>query len=139
MSTGIIVAIVVVAVIVVALLLLATTRMRRAAGERRRERELTQRREQAATGHRRAADARLGRAQEAEHRARLAGAVAERERADAQLHEERARANEMGLNDNELIGEERVAEGREPVAPAGNRVRDYGDAEARVGRERKPG
>ena len=55
-----------------------------------------QRREQAVTEHREAAEARSGRADEAEHRARLATARAERERAEARLHEESARAHEMG-------------------------------------------
>lgn len=127
MSTGVIVAIVVVAVILIALLL-AIPRMRSRAAERRRERELSERREQAVAGHRQAAEVGVGRAEEAEHRARLANAVAERERAEARLHEERARAHERGMNDDELMSEERYGDGRERVAQPGGGVGDDVDA-----------
>ena len=108
MSTVLIVVIVVVAVILLVGLLLGLTRGRRVAAERRRERELTQRREQAVSEHREAAQSRVSAAEEAEHRARVAGAVAERERAEARLHEERARAHELGLADDDLMREERA-------------------------------
>src|SRR5690349_5235246 len=103
MSTVLIVVIVVVVIIVLALLLMGLTRGRQRAAERRQQKELEQRREQAVTEHREAAEARAGRAEEAEHRARVAGAVADRERAEARLHEERARAHEMGLGDEDLM------------------------------------
>jgi FtsZ-interacting cell division protein ZipA len=111
MSTVLIVVIVVVALIVVAALLFGLTRGRRVAAERRRARELAQRRERAVTEHREAAQERAGAAEEAEHRARLAGAVAERERAEASLHEERARAHEHGLADEDLTREPRGEDG----------------------------
>lgn len=100
--------IIVVAVIVLVGLVFGLTKGRQAAARKRQERELTQRREQAVSEHREAAQARVGAADEAEHRARVAGAVAERERAEARLHEERARAHELGLNDDELMREERT-------------------------------
>ncbi len=106
MSTVLIVVIIVVAVILLAGLVLGMTRGRRVAERRRQERLLEQRREEAVSEHREAAQARTGAAEEAEHRARVAGAVAERERAEARLHEERARAHEMGLNDDELMRED---------------------------------
>lgn len=127
MSIGLIIAIVVVAIIVLAVLLFAVGASRRAAAERRRRRQLERRRERAATAHRDAAGAGVGRAEEAEHRARVAGALAERERAEARLHEETARAHELGLADDELTGDgaatersatterEEVGAGREQV------------------------
>ena len=39
--------------------------------------------------------------------------MAERERAEARLHEERARSHELGLNDDELMPEERATRTRE--------------------------
>jgi FtsZ-interacting cell division protein ZipA len=125
MSTGLTVAIVVVAIIVVAALLFAVGRSRRAAAERRHQRKLERRREQAATEHRDAADAGLGRADEAEHRARVATALAERERADANLHQETARAHELGLADDELPGD----------APATERAADHRREEGAAERE----
>jgi hypothetical protein len=74
---------------------------------------LTQRRERAVSEHREAAEARAGAAQDAEHRARLQGAVAERERAEARLHEEQARAHELGLADDDLMREDRGVNGDE--------------------------
>ena len=120
MSTVVIVVIVVVAVIVLGALLFALTRGRRVAAERRRQRVLESRREQAVTEHRQAAEARSGRADEAEHRARVATAMADRERAEARLHEETARSHELGLADDDLMrddsgetGRERIVEDRE--------------------------
>jgi type II secretory pathway pseudopilin PulG len=106
MSIVLIVVIVVVVIVLVGLLF-AMTRGRRVAAERRRERELTQRREAAVSEHREAAQARTGAAEEADHRARVAGAVADRERAEARLHEERARTHELGLADDDLMRDER--------------------------------
>jgi biopolymer transport protein ExbB/TolQ len=112
MSTVLIVVIVVVAVIVVGALLFAMTRGRRIAAERRRQRVLESRREQAVTEHREAAEARSGRADEAEHRARVATAMADRERAEARLHEETARSHEMGLADDDLMRDDSGETGR---------------------------
>jgi type II secretory pathway pseudopilin PulG len=106
MSTVVIV-VIVVAVILLVALLFALTKGRRVAAERRQQRELEQRRQQAVSEHREAAQERTGAAEEAEHRARLAGAVADRERAEARLHEERARTHELGLADDDLMREER--------------------------------
>jgi FtsZ-interacting cell division protein ZipA len=110
MSTVLIV-VIVVAIIVVAALLVGLTRGRRMAAERREQRALARRREQAVGEHREAAQARTGAAEEAEHRARLAGAVAERERAEARLHEEQARTHELGLADEDLMSQERAGRG----------------------------
>ncbi len=102
MSTVLII-VIVVAVVVVIGLLFAVTKGRRVAAERRQERELNRRREHAVSEHREAAEARTGRAEEAEHHARVASAVAERERAEARLHEETARSHELGLADEDLM------------------------------------
>jgi type II secretory pathway pseudopilin PulG len=86
MSTGVIVAIIVVAILVIgAFLLVLMPRMRASAEHRRRGRELRQ-----------AADARDQRAQQAEREARVAAAVADRERAEARLHHERVAAHDEG-------------------------------------------
>jgi type II secretory pathway pseudopilin PulG len=130
MSTGLIVVIVVVVLILLAALMFAATRGRRVAAERRRERELNQRREQAITEHREAAEARTGAAEEAEHRARVAGAVAERERAEARLHEERALAHERGLNDDELMRDEPIGEQRTAARTDNGTERDVVAEEA---------
>lgn len=113
MSTVLIIVIVVVVVVLVAALF-GVVRGRRVAAERRHERELTRRRERAATEHREAAELRTGRAEEADHRARVAGALAERERAEARLHEETARAHERGLADEDLMREDPAEEYSEP-------------------------
>lgn len=131
MSTVLIVVIIVVALILLAGLLFGLTRGRRVAERKRQERVLTQRREQAVSEHREAAEARSGAAEEAEHRARVAGAVAERERAEARLHEERARAHEMGLNDDQLMREERSGGRSEIVTEREERVVD-GDRDESV-------
>jgi hypothetical protein len=105
MSTGAIIAIVVVALIVIALLAFLVPRMRAKADMKKRERELTQRREQAAEEQRAEASARETRASEAEQRARIAAKEADAERAQAQLHQERAGLHERGMADDELIDE----------------------------------
>jgi FtsZ-interacting cell division protein ZipA len=104
MSTGAIIAIIVVAIIVVALIAIALPRMRANA----RERELAKRRGAVADAHRDRASDRVARAEEAEQ-------IAARERAEAELHETRARLHERGLADDELdddherLGGERFA------------------------------
>jgi type II secretory pathway pseudopilin PulG len=102
MSTGVIIAIVVVAVILLVLFAVAMPRMR----ERSRARELERHRGEVAGAHRDQASARTARAEEAEQ-------IAARERAEAELHETRARMHERGLADDELADEhERLDEGR---------------------------
>jgi hypothetical protein len=93
MSTGVIIAIVVVVLIVLALIALLP-RMR----AKSRERELMRRRGEVADTHREHASARTARAEEAEQ-------IAARERAEAELHETRARMHERGLADDELDGD----------------------------------
>jgi biopolymer transport protein ExbB/TolQ len=101
MSTAVIIAIVVVVLIVLALIALLP-RMR----AKSRERELVRRRSEVADTHREEASARAVRAEEAEQ-------IAARERAEAELHETRARMHERGLADDELDGDhERLGEDR---------------------------
>jgi hypothetical protein len=102
MSTGVIIAIVVVALIGFALVAFALPRMRANA----RARELDRHRGEVADAHREHASARTARAEEAEQ-------IAARERAEAELHETRARMHERGLADDELEDErERLGDGR---------------------------
>lgn len=101
-----VVAIIVIAVVVVALLValfvfLPTVRER--ARLKARERELGQRREHAATEQREVAEQHLSRAEAAEQHARIAAEEARRERAEADLRQERAGLHERGLADHELI------------------------------------
>jgi type II secretory pathway pseudopilin PulG len=103
MTTGAIIAIVVVALIIIALLAFMLPRMRAKAQVQKRERELQNRRERAAEEQRSEANARERQASEAEQRARIAAKEAEAERAQAQLHEERAGLHERGMADHELI------------------------------------
>ena len=91
MSTGVIIAIIVVALIVLALIAFAMPRLRANA----RARELDRRRGEVADAHREHASTRTARAEEAEQ-------IAARERAEAELHETRARMHERGLADDEL-------------------------------------
>ena len=91
MSTGTIIVIVIAAVIVLAILAMLMPRMR----ARRQERQINQARGRAAEGHREVADERM-------ERARLAERQAERERAEAEVHQSRARLHEDGLADDEL-------------------------------------
>ncbi|MEA2324900.1 MAG: hypothetical protein QOD81_4750 [Solirubrobacteraceae bacterium] len=91
MSTGVIVAIVVVAALLLLLFAVVMPRARAKA----RERELVQRRDEVAGAHRERADQRAARAEMAEQQAA-------RERAEAELHETRARLHERGLADDEL-------------------------------------
>jgi hypothetical protein len=73
---------------------------------RKQERELQQRREGAAAEHREHAQSRERGAEAAEQRARVAEQEAERERAEANLHQERAAASERGMADRELIDDD---------------------------------
>jgi predicted Holliday junction resolvase-like endonuclease len=99
MSIAVIIAIIV--VVVVAIALIALPRIR----ARSRERELLQRRGEVAEAHRERATNRAARAEEAEQ-------IAARERAEAELHETRARMHERGLADDELDTErERLGDG----------------------------
>jgi len=91
MSTGTIVAIVIIAVILIAILAFAMPRMR----ARSQERKLNKARGRAAEGHRGVADERM-------ERARLAERQAQRERAEAELHQSRADMHERGLADDRL-------------------------------------
>jgi C4-dicarboxylate-specific signal transduction histidine kinase len=95
MSIGAIIAIIVVALIIVAVIAIAMPRMRANA----RERELARRRIEVANAHRDRASDRAARAEEAEQ-------IAARERAEAELHETRARLHERGLADDELDTEQ---------------------------------
>lgn len=102
MSTGAIIAIIVVAIIIIAVIAIALPRMRANA----RERELARRRGEIAEAHRERASDRAARAEEAEQ-------IAARERAEAELHETRARLHERGLADDELDAEdERLGDDR---------------------------
>jgi Flp pilus assembly protein TadB len=89
--TGLIIAIVVIALIALAVFAFAMPRARAKA----REREMSRRRDEVATAHRERAEDRAARADYAEQQAA-------RERAEAELHETRARMHERGLADDEL-------------------------------------
>jgi FtsZ-interacting cell division protein ZipA len=91
MSAGAIVAIVIGALIIIALLAFVLPRMR----ARKQERQLNKARGRAAEGHREIAEERV-------ERARLAERQAQRERAEAELHQSRADMHERGLADDEL-------------------------------------
>jgi flagellar biosynthesis/type III secretory pathway M-ring protein FliF/YscJ len=91
MDAGRIVAIVIAVIVVIALVAFVLPRLRR----KREERALEQRRETVVDRHREEAQARQSRAELAEKRAA-------RERAEADLHEARARVHERGLADDEL-------------------------------------
>jgi FtsZ-interacting cell division protein ZipA len=113
MSTGAIIAIVVAAIVVIAIIAIVLPRMRANA----RERELARRRTEVANAHRERASDRAARAEEAEQ-------IAARERAEAELHETRARLHERGLADDELdtdgdrVGDERFTRGeRDTTVP----------------------
>jgi type II secretory pathway pseudopilin PulG len=106
MSTGLIIAIVVVVLLLLALLLFVLPRAR----ARSRERQLERQRGEVASAHRERAETRMARAEEAEH-------IAERERAEAGLHETRARLHDRGLADDEVETEHgRIVERDEPAA-----------------------
>src|SRR3954452_24241183 len=91
MSTGAIIAIVIVVLIALALIAVLMPRMR----AKSRERQLVRQRGEVADAHREQASTRAVRAEEAEQ-------IAARERAEAELHETRARMHERGLADDEL-------------------------------------
>jgi hypothetical protein len=81
-------------------------RAREGARVRARERELRQRREEVAREHRRATDERSQQAELADRHARMAEQEAARERAAAQLEQERAELHERGLADHELVADD---------------------------------
>src|SRR3954470_9711297 len=89
--TGLIIAIVVIAIIALIVFAFVMPRARAKA----REREMNRRRDEVATAHRERADDRAARADYAEQQAA-------RERAEAELHQTRARMHERGLADDEL-------------------------------------
>jgi type II secretory pathway pseudopilin PulG len=105
MSTGLIIAIVVVALLLIALFAFVLPRARRTAQVKARERELGQRREQAAEEQRTEAAERNRQAEMAEQKARMAEAEAQRERAEAEMREQRAQMHERGMADHELVDE----------------------------------
>ena len=123
--TIIVIAVVVVAILLMAVLLLPG--MREKARIKRRERELGQRREQAVTEHREVAESRARRADEAEHRARIAEQEARRERAESQLREEKAALHERGMADDELISDDERARfaGTSAVAGEPERAEEF--------------
>ncbi|MBV9819037.1 MAG: hypothetical protein JOZ07_11905 [Solirubrobacterales bacterium] len=107
MSTVLIIVIVVVVLLIVGgLLLTRLPRARERARVQKRERELEHRRERVVDEQRDEAAGRERQAEVAEQRARVAAQEAERERAEAQLAEERAKLHEAGLADHELIDED---------------------------------
>jgi hypothetical protein len=89
--TGLIIAIVVVVIVAIVLFAVVMPRARAKA----REREVARQRDEVATAHRERAEDRAARADYAEQQAA-------RERAEAELHETRARMHERGLADDEL-------------------------------------
>jgi len=91
MDTGLIIAIVIVVIILIALVAFVLPRARR----KREERQLERRRGAVVDRHREVAE-------ERQSRAELAERHAARERAEADLHEARARVHERGLADDEL-------------------------------------
>lgn len=107
MSTVLIIVIVVVVVLVVAgLLLTRLPQARERARVQKRERELDERRDQVVDEHREEAAARQRQAEVAEQRARVAEQEANRERAESQLAQEKAKLHERGLADHELIDDD---------------------------------
>jgi hypothetical protein len=92
--SGLIIAIVVIAVVLIALFAFVMPRARAKA----REREIVRQRDEVAGAHRDRAEDRAARAEYAEQQAR-------RERAEADVHESRARLHERGLADDELDAE----------------------------------
>lgn len=132
--------IIVIAVVVVAILLVAVwllPRARETARIKRRERELGHRREQAITEHREVAESRSRSANEAERRARIAEQEARRERAEAQLSEEKAGLHERGMADDELVSDDerpRFA-GTSAVAGEPERAEEFSDRPGAEDRE----
>jgi uncharacterized protein HemX len=121
--TGLIIAIVVIAIIAVVVFAFLMPRARAKA----REREIARQRDEVATAHRERAEDRAARADYAEQQAA-------RERAEAELHETRARMHERGLADDELdMDRERLgtADG-----DAGRGARSDRFADERVAEER---
>jgi Flp pilus assembly protein TadB len=92
--TGLIIAIVVIAIVLIALFAFVMPRAR----AKTRERQIMRQRDEVAGAHRERAEDRSARADYAEQQAA-------RERAEADLHETRARMHERGLADDELDAE----------------------------------
>ncbi len=103
MSTGLIIAIVVVVLIIIALVAFVLPRSK----AKTQERKLVQRRGEVADAHRGEAEQRLARAEYAENQAK-------RERAEADLHESRAKIHEQGMADEDLDGERQRLADRDP-------------------------
>jgi hypothetical protein len=134
-------------VLIVVALIVALPRMRERARLRAREKELGERREQVATQHREASQRLDERAEVAERHARIAEQEAARERAAAQVRQERAELHEQGLADHELISDDErdrfagtsaVEDGRGEVAADGSRGElgaDGGRGEVASGRD----
>src|SRR4051794_33468921 len=120
--TGLIVAIVVIAIIAIVLFAVVMPRAR----ARARERQIVRRRDEVATAHRERADDRGARADYAEQQAA-------RERAEAELHETRARMHERGLADDDLDTErERLG-----IADGRGETSDRFDRDSEAARERE--
>jgi uncharacterized protein HemX len=118
--TGLIIAIVVVVILAIVLFAVLMPRARAKA----REREVARQRDEVASAHRERAEDRAARADYAEQQAA-------RERAEAELHETRARMHERGLADDELDTErERLgtAEGEGHAGDRGDRFASERDA-----------
>jgi hypothetical protein len=80
-------------------------RMRERARLRARERELGQRRDEAVSEHREAADLSSQQADLAERHARIAEQEAAKQRVEAELQRERAELHEQGLADDQLVAD----------------------------------
>lgn len=97
MSTGAIIAIV--AIVLIALV--AWMLINRMSGAKRRERAIAERRDQAATQEKTAAQERMSRAERAEQEARIVAQKAQQERAAAEEHAARAELHEKGHLDDQ--------------------------------------
>jgi Flp pilus assembly protein TadB len=125
--TGVIIAIVVVAILAVLLFAFVLPRSRAKA----RERETSRRRGEVAGAHRERAEERAARADVAEHQAA-------RERAEAELHETRARLHERGMADDELDADhERLRGGEDADAEVRRSDRFDSEREAAVEHEER--
>jgi uncharacterized protein HemX len=125
--TGLIIAIVVIAIIAVAVFAFLMPRARAKA----REREIARQRDEVATAHRERAEDRAARADYAEQQAA-------RERAEAELHETRARMHERGLADDELdVERERLGTADGDARPGARSDRFAEERDATVTRDER--
>ena len=131
MSTGLIILIIVVVLILIALAVMLP-RMRATKARRDAERELGSRRERAVEEHRSQAADREAAADEAEQRARMAQAAAEKERADANVHNERANMHERGMADDQLVEDHERDRFAEVTGDPADRDNDGHTADDRV-------